>query len=272
MISPSVTTKQMNRLLFFLLFFGASVLSYAQELPNRPSPPRLVNDFANIISDREQLALEKKLVGYSRSTSTQITVVTIPSLEGSEIAEYSFRLGEQWGIGGKGKDNGVLVLVSLQDKKMFIATGYGLEGVIPDALAKRIVENYMKPNFRNKNYYKGLDEATTVIMGLANGEFTADQIGKRRRRTNPKSLIFPLLMMAAFIFFSYSRFKNAKGSQMGGRNLNFLTFLLLASSMGGGGRGYSSFSSGGGSFGGGGGGFGGFGGGSFGGGGAGGSW
>jgi len=265
MIFPSVMTKQMNRLLLFLLFFMAYGFSHAQELPERPSPPALVNDFANIIGAQEQQALESKLVKYNNSTSTQITVVTIQSLEGNDIAEYSFRLGEQWGIGGKGKDNGVLVLVALQDKKMFIATGYGLEGVIPDALAKRIVENYMKPNFQSKNYYKGLDEATTVIMGLASGEFTADQIGTRRRSRNPKSLIFPLIVIAFFILFSYKRFKNAKGSHMGGSNLNFITFLLLASTMGGRGSGYSSFSSGGGSFG-------GFGGGSFGGGGAGGSW
>ena len=265
---PSVMTKQMNRFPLLLVLLIAHVFSYAQELPERPNPPRLVNDFANILGEREELALERKLVTYNNSTSTQITVVTIPSLEGSDIADYSFRLGEQWGIGRKGKDNGVLIIVALQDKKMFIATGYGLEGVIPDALAKRIVENYMRPNFKKKNYYKGLDEATTVIMGLASGEFTADQIG--RRKMNPSRLIFPLLMIVFFIFFSYSRFKNAKGSHMGGSNLNFITFLLLASAMGGRGSGYSSFSSGGGSFGGG--GFGGFGGGSFGGGGAGGSW
>jgi len=127
---------------------------------------------------------------------------------------------------------------------------------------------YLKPNFRNNNYYKGFDEATSVIMGLASGEFTADQI--TRKNGGLFRLIFPLLIILLFIGISYSRFRNMRSSHMAGSNLSFLTFLFLMSSMSGRGRGYSNFSSGSGSFGGG--SFGGFGGGSFGGGGAGGSW
>jgi uncharacterized protein len=164
----------------------------------------------------------------------------------------------------------VLILVAMQDKKMFIATGYGMEGVLTDALAKRIVENFMKPNFRNNNYYKGIDDATTVIMGLASGLYTADQIAGRNPAKSSR-LIFPLFMFLFFILISYSRFRNVRGSHMAGSNMNFLTFLLMSSAMGGRGRGYGNFSSGSGPFGGGG-GFGGFGGGGFGGGGAGGSW
>lgn len=259
----------MNRFLLFVLSVLAFSFSFGQDFPERSKPPKLVEDFAKILGDREELILEKKLVAYNNSTSTQIAVVTINSLNGNDIADYSFRLGEEWGIGGKGMDNGVLILVALKDRKMFIATGYGMEGVIPDALAKRIVENYMKPNFRNKNYYKGIDEATSVIMGLASGEFTADQIGRRKIGFN--RLIFPLLIIIFFIVISYSRFRSVRGSHMAGSNLSFLSFLFLMSAMGGrGSRGYGNFSSGSGSFGGG--GFGGFGGGSFGGGGAGGSW
>jgi len=254
----------MIRYLFFLLPVLVCSFSFGQDFPEQPNPPKLVNDFANILDDREDLTLEQKLVAYNDSTSTQIAVVTINSLKGNDIAEYSFRLAEKWGIGQKGKDNGVLILVALEDRKMFIATSYGMEGVIPDALAKRIVENYMKPNFRNNNYYKGIDEATSVIMGLASGQFTADQIG--RKKTGLYRLIFPLLIIIFFIVISYSRFRRVRGSHMAGSNLNFLTFLFLMSAMSGrGGRGYSNFSSGSGSFG-------GFGGGSFGGGGAGGSW
>ena len=269
MIFLLVKLNQMVRYLFFILSVFVCSFSFGQDFPERSKPPKLVNDFANILGDREELILEKKLLTYNNNTSTQIAVVTINSLNGNDISDYSFRLAEKWGIGGKGKDNGVLVLVALEDRKMFIATGYGLEGVIPDALAKRIVENYMKPNFRNNNYYKGIDEATSVIMGLASGEFTADQIG--RRKIGLSRLIFPLLIIAFFILMSYSRFKRVRGSHMARSNLNFLSFLFLMSVMGGsGGRGYNNFSSGSGSFGGG--GFGGFGGGSFGGGGAGGSW
>jgi len=269
MIFLLVKLNQLIRSLFLILPLLVCTFSFGQDLPERPRPPKLINDFANIIGDRENLILEDKLVAYYDSTSTQITVVTIHSLNGNDIADYSFRLAEKWGIGEKGKDNGVLILIALDDRKMFIATGYGMEGVIPDAIAKRIVENYMKPNFSNNNYYKGIDEATSVIIGLASGQFTADQIGRKNIRLS--RLIFPLLVFIFFIAISYSRFRSVRGSHMAGSNLNFLTFLLLMSAMGGrGGRGYSSFSSGSGSFGGG--SFGGFGGGSFGGGGAGGSW
>ncbi|MBL4656218.1 MAG: TPM domain-containing protein [Bacteroidia bacterium] len=259
----------MVRLLFFILPVLVCSYSFGQDFPERPKPPKLVNDFANILGDREELILEKKLVAYNDSTSTQIAVVTINSVNGNDISDYSFRLAEKWGIGGKGKDNGVLILVALKDRKMYIATGYGLEGVIPDAISKRIVENYMKPNFRSKNYYKGLDEATSVIMGLASGEFTADQF--RKKNIGLSRLLFPLLIVIFFIIISYSRFRSVRGSHMAGSNLNFLSFLFLMSAVSGrGGGGYSNFSSGSGSFGGG--SFGGFGGGSFGGGGAGGSW
>ena len=258
----------MVRSLLFILLVLVCSISYGQDFPDRPVPPKLVNDFANILDEREELILENKLVAYNNSTSTQIAVITILSLNGNDIGDYSIRLAEKWNIGQKGKDNGVLILVAMEDRKMFITIGYGLEGVIPDAIAKRIVENYMKPNFRNNNYYKGIDDATSVIMGLASGEFVIDQI--ERKKVNFSRLIFPLLMMIFFIVMSYSRFRSARGSHMAGSNLNFMTFLLLMLAMGGRGRGYGNFSSGSGSFGGG--GFGGFGGGSFGGGGAGGSW
>ena len=269
MIFLLVKPIQMTRLLFYILPVLVCSFSFGQDFPERSKPPKLVNDFANILVDREELILEKKLVAYNDSTSTQIAVVTINSLNGNDIADYSFRLAEKWGIGQKGKDNGLLILIALEDRKMFIATGYGMEGVIPDALAKRIVENYMKPNFRNNNYYKGVDEATSVIIGLAGGEFTADQIGSKK--IGLSRFIFPLLVLIFVIGSSYSRYRTVRGSHMAGSNLNFLTFFFLMSAMGGGrGRGYSNFSSGSGSFGGG--SFGGFGGGGFGGGGAGGSW
>ncbi|MFH1319528.1 MAG: TPM domain-containing protein [Bacteroidota bacterium] len=260
----------MKKLKFLLPFLSLLIytLSLAQDLPERPRPPKLVNDFANILNRGEQTALEKKLVTYHDTTSTQIVVVTINSLKGNDISDYSFRLGEKWGIGQKGKDNGVLILVALNDRKMFIAAGYGMEDIITDALAKRIVESYMKPDFRSNNYYGGIDKATTIIMNLASGRYSGEGAGRRKR--SPVSILFPLLLVILIIFMSYSRFKKARGSQIGGSNLGFWAFLMLMSASSGGRSGFGSFSSGGGSFGGG--GFSGFGGGSFGGGGAGGSW
>ncbi len=264
----SVNLNQMNRILFFILSILFCNFSFGQDLPARPDPPKLVNDFANILDVSQALELENKLVAFNDTTSTQIAVVTISSLNGNEIGDFSFRLAEKWGIGQEGKNNGILILVAMEDRKMFIATGYGLEGVIPDAIAKRIVENYMKPEFRNNNYFKGIDDATSLIMGLTSGEYTADQVASNKNKVPP--LLFPLFMIFFFVLMSYIRFRNVQSSHLAGSNLNFWTFLLLMSSSGRGGRSFGNFSSGSGSFGGG--GFGGFGGGSFGGGGAGGSW
>jgi uncharacterized protein len=155
--------------ILWLLFAGLA----AQALPSRPSPPRLVNDFEKLLTPSEINALENKLADYARSHSTQIVVIITNELYGLEISDFSTRLGSEWGVGTAGSENGVIVTVSPQQKKTFIATGYGLEGVIPDITAKRIVENEILPEFRNGNYYQGLDQATNVLMQLAAGEFAA---------------------------------------------------------------------------------------------------
>ena len=269
MRSHSVKQKQMIRTFLIAITILVSSLSYGQTQADNQKYKRLVNDYANILSNNEENALEHKLVAYDDSTSTQIAVVTIESLNGNEISGYSFQLAEKMGIGRKDKNNGILILVAMKEHKMFIATGYGMEGVVTDALAKRIVENYMKPNFRNNDFYKGIDEATTVIMALASGEYTADQI--KGSNKNYSGIVFPLLLLLFFIISSLSRYRRAKSSHLAGSNLSFWAFMLLMSNRGhSSGSGFGSFSSGSGSFGGG--GFGGFGGGSFGGGGAGGGW
>jgi len=266
-------------LLFLVVFIGSFV--FGQSDVNNHKYTKLVNDFADILTDNEEQALENKLVAYDDSTSTQIAVVTIPSLKGEEISSYSFQLAEEIGIGRKDKNNGVLLLIAMQERKMYIATGYGMEGVLPDALAKRIIESYLKPNFRNSNFYKGIDEATSVIIGLAAGEYTADQV--RSMTKDYSGLLFPLFLIVIFIISSLFKYRKVKSQHLAGSDLSFLAFMLLMSNSRGhsSGSGFGSFSSGGGSFGGGGGGggggfggggFGGFGGGSFGGGGAGGGW
>ena len=265
----------MNKI-FRIFLVGAVVLFstsvYAQNYPAKPSPARLVNDFANILNSSEKAGLENKLVQYSKSTSTQVAVVTIASLEGNDVGMYATELAQQWGIGQEGKDNGVLLLIAKSDKKMFIATGYGLEGVLPDAICKRIIENYMKPNFRAGNFHKGIDEATTMIFGLASGEFKPHDIKESRNRTqssSPYAKFILILVVLGFVAVSrYSSYKSYRITNMGSSTMTFMAFMMLSSSSQHGG--YGGFSSGGGSFGGG--GFGGFGGGGFGGGGAGGSW
>lgn len=182
-------------------------------------------------------------------------------------------MGDQWGIGRADKDNGVLILAAMKDRKVFIATGYGMEGAIPDALAKRIVEQLIVPNFRTESYYTGLDQATDMIFKLASGEYKAEDLGSS---DNPGGgLPLFLILIVGFVILTLIRNRNDNNNHMGGKRggVDFFTTLLLANMLGGSRGKFGDFSSGGGSFGGGGGGgFGGFGGGSFGGGGAGGSW
>lgn len=273
MTFPLATSSAMIRLLFLVLL-ATSV--YAQDIPPAPDPPRLVNDFAKVLSESELASLQRKLNAYHDSTSTQITVVIVKSLRGYEVMDYAYRIGEQWGVGQKGKNNGVVVLVAIDDRKAAIATGYGLEGAIPDIATRHIRENQMNPNFREGNFYKGLDEATTTIMKLASGEYSAEDMKPSVPGAAYFILVFIFIVIVIVILAAVS---GRRRNHIGSKGLNFWTALWLMSQMGRGGRGGRGGGSGwGGGFGGGGfgggsgGGFGGFGGGSFGGGGSGGSW
>ena len=137
----------MIRKIFYLLtlavlFYNFStVAAWSQDLPEKPVPPRLVNDFAGMLNQDEVNSLEQKLVAFNDSTSTQISIVTVPSLNGYDKADYAQRLGEKWGIGKKGLNNGILILVKPKQPdsngQVFIAQGYGLEGAIPDITCVR---------------------------------------------------------------------------------------------------------------------------------------
>jgi uncharacterized protein len=264
-----------NKILFILLALNLMGFELtAQDFPPAPDPPRLVNDFTGTLSPDEVDRLEQKLVAYNDSTTTEISIVMMRSVGQYDISDYAFQLGEKWGIGGKENDNGILILAAMEDRKVFIATGYGLEGAVPDALAKRIVSNIIVPNFKMESYYEGLDEATDMIFKLASGEYKAEDVASDG---NHGGAVFFLILMI-FLFFVLPLIKNRKdnNNHMGGRGggIDLWTTIMLANMLKGSGGGkWGDFSSGKGSFGGGGGSsFGGFGGGSFGGGGAGGSW
>lgn len=254
-------------LLFTLLWIN----SFAQDIPEPLSPPRLVNDFANVLSEQERAQLEQKLRTYHDTTSTQIAVVTVKSLNGYEVVDFAVRLGEKWRVGQEGSNNGIVMLVAIDDRKAAIVTGYGLEGSVTDAATRRIRENQMNPNFREGNFYKGLDEATTSIIKLASGEFTAEDLEPAGPGAGFIILFFLLFIIVVSILAAVGR---KRRNHFGKKGLNFWTALWLLSHMGGGRNRGGGGGFGGGGFGGGssGGGFGGFGGGSFGGGGSGGSW
>ena len=179
-----------NILLITLAFLFVNPL-FGQNIPKRPNPPRLVNDFASILSRQEESSLEMELEKFARETSTQIVIVTLTDLENYDIADYAFKLGEDWGVGQKDKNNGIVILLkpkTLNEKgEVFIATGYGIEHLIPDAVANnQIVYHEMIPHFKQNDYYSGLAAGVKVIMDLTRGEYTADaykqSVGSDKKR------------------------------------------------------------------------------------------
>ncbi|MBC7867650.1 MAG: TPM domain-containing protein [Gloeobacteraceae cyanobacterium ES-bin-316] len=266
----------MKRLFPILIFLFSISASAQDEIPNRPSPPRLVNDFTKdkFLTTEQAVALEQKLVAYDDSTSNQIAIVIVDDLKGYSAADYAIALGRKWGVGNKNFDNGVVLLVSTGggegNRAVFIAPGYGLEGAVTDLIADAIVDHELVPNFKAGNYYRGLDEATDAIIRAAEGRYKAPEgYGKKKGKgIGIGAIIFFIIMI--FIFFS------GMGGGRGGGMVSRRGYgdvgaaWIIGSLLGGAGRGGGGWSGGGGS--GGGGGFGGFGGGGFGGGGAGGSW
>ena len=211
--------------LLYLLF---SLGLQAQDFPPVPNPPRLVTDFTNTLSASELGQLESKLVAYNDSTSTQIAIVMMRSVGQYDISDYAFRLGQAWGIGGGENDNGILILAAMDDRKVFIATGYGMEGAVPDALAKRIVENLILPNFRREAYYEGLNEATDMIIKLASGEYKAEDI---ESTGNGGGAIFMILFLIfIFVILPMLKNRNDNNNHMGGRGggVDLWTTIMLA--------------------------------------------
>ena len=259
-----------------LLLTFMTELSYAQ-VPPRPSPQRLVNDLAGIFTPEQIQSLENKLVEFANKTSNQIAVVTLTNLEGMDMSQMAYSIGEQWKVGQEKFDNGVVILIKPkagnEKGEVFIATGYGLEGALPDAICKRIAENEMIPNFRSNNYLGGVEKALAVIMPIAAGEISSAEYAAKTQVSGGFASIAVVLFMV--IVFFVMVFKKNGPNNMGGegkRGPSALDLLLLGSLLSGAGRGRSGGFGGFGGSGGGGGGFGGFGGGGFGGGGAGGSW
>ncbi|ANE50332.1 TPM domain-containing protein [Flavisolibacter tropicus] len=253
-------------------FSQGSVDRFVRESIPKPNPPRLVNDYAHMLAPDQLQELERKLVAYDDSTSVQIAVVTIDQLNDLPIEDVALSILRQWGVGGQAqKDNGAVLLVSKNDRKIWIATGYGMEGSLPDATVKSIVETDVVPNFKAGNYYRGLDDATTSMIHAAAGEYKAPANYRSKGGSGGISLGkiilgFIILMFILNMFGGGGR----GGGMMSRRGYRGFGGPIFFPTGGFGGGGFGGGSGGG--FGGGGGGFGGFGGGSGGGGGAGGNW
>lgn len=266
--------KKLALLISLLLSFCA----FAQidnVVPPRPNPPKLVNDFANVLTQDQMDALERKLVAYDDSTSNQIAIVLLPTITDKSGQEYpiedvGLKILRDWGVGNKKNNNGIVIVAAMQEHKLRIEVGYGLEGAIPDMIAKAIIETDLRPNFKSGDYYRGLDNAVNSIIKAAAGEYKApegyDQRGQSRGSGIGKIIVGIIIL---FVILSMFGGGGGGGGYMSRRGSGWLGPFILGEMLGSAGRG-GGWSGGGGGFGGG--GFGGFGGGSGGGGGASGGW
>jgi uncharacterized protein len=237
-----------------------------------------VTDLAGMMSPATRQALDAHLAELEKTDSTQVAVLTVPSLEGDSIEAFSMRVAEAWKVGQKDTDNGALLVVSKEDRKVRIEVGYGLEGVLTDILAGQIVDNVITPRFKAGDFDGGFAAGVAAISGAVRGEYVATRApGKRGKSGVLPLIVLPMLLIIFFteVFGRGKRAAMAREERAGltrdgrtahGSGLGGAASTLFLLSMLGGGRG------GGGGFGGGGGGFGGFGGGGFGGGGASGGW
>jgi uncharacterized protein len=256
----------MKRIIIALLLIVLSATGFAQDFPAKPN--KLVNDYTGTLSAAEIQQLEQKLVAFDDSTSIQVAIAVLKSVGEYDINDYALQLGRAWGVGTKGKDNGVMIVVALGDRKISIQTGYGVEGVLPDMYTRRIIENDIKPYFKSGNYYQGLDAGTDAIIALSKGEYKNDRPKAGKRGGGAASGLVVIIIVIVIIILLKRGGGGGGGNQViGGRGVADALFwsMLLGSGRGSGGGGWGGGSSGGG-------GFGGFGGGSFGGGGSSGSW
>ncbi|MCA0959111.1 TPM domain-containing protein [Muricauda ruestringensis] len=256
----------------FFLFFLSISLAWGQfNIPEKPQKETSVYDYVNLLSDSQSNALEQKLIRYSDSTSTQIVVAIISSTEGENINYLGAQWGQKWGIGQADKDNGVLVLLARNDRRIAINTGYGVEGSLTDLMSKRIIESVIIPEFKKGDYYGGLDKGSDAIFKVLTGEFSEDRTFGNRRPF-PFEILFPFIIFIVILIILWSRKNKGGGNGRGGRRGSGLDIwdMIILSNMGRSSGSSGGFGSGGGF---GGGGFsGGFGGGGFGGGGASGGW
>ncbi|MGB8194961.1 MAG: TPM domain-containing protein [Chitinophagaceae bacterium] len=262
----------MKKIIALISCLTIVVVLYAQDIPARPNPPKLVNDYVGLLTPDQRDSLEKKLVAYDDTTSNQIAIVIMESIGNADPGDYASELGRKWGVGGKEFNNGVVILITTGggsgNRHVFISPGYGLEKAIPDITAKEIVDYELIPRLREGNYYRGLNNAANGIIRAAAGEYKAPAGYGDRGPKIPGRSILPAFIAIFVIIWLISRRGGGKGGGgfMSRRGYRSSAPPIWWFPTGGGGGGF------GGGGGGGGGGFGGFGGGSFGGGGAGGNW
>ena len=253
----------MKKLFLFVLAL-CGLMAHAQfDIPKKPSFQTSVYDYADVLNPTEEKELENKLVRYSDSTTTQIVVITIDDLKGEDIGVLATNWAHKWGIGQENEDNGMIILLSKNDREISIRSGYGIEDRMTAGITGEIIRNVITPYFKVDNYFEGLDKGADAIFEVLKGKYK----GSRKESSNPLPFILIVIFIIILIVLA-SRGNKGGGNYRGGSGLD-LGDIIILSSLGRGNGGFGGGSFGGGSSG----GFGGgFGGGGFSGGGAGGSW
>ncbi|MGE9617159.1 MAG: TPM domain-containing protein [Solitalea-like symbiont of Acarus siro] len=187
-------TKIIVLALAIIIFAAPQKSILAQDIVKPFDPPRLVNDYTSTLTSMQKRDLEAKLLDLEKATSVQTVVVIIPTLNGYDASDYAVRLGEKWGVGTK-KDNGIVFLTSLGDRKTFIATGYGIEDILPDAYTKRILTQYVTPNYKNGNIYAGVSAGVDNIISIVEGKYE----GTGQENKAIKTIGIPGIAIALFI-------------------------------------------------------------------------
>ena len=259
--------RQPRILLAFAVVLFCNAAGVAEVIP--PAPDRYFNDYAHVVSPDTADQLNAKLEDFEKKTSNQIVVAVFPKMESdSSVDDYATRVFEAWHEGQKKRDNGAALFVFINDHKMFIATGYGLEGALPDALCKRIIDTEIAPPFKRGDYDAGLTAGVNAMLLATQGEYKGTGTTVRERQVAPENhllrFLFSPLGFFLLFFLLNILFIRRRGTVYSGRGMGSFAGGLLLGGLGGGGGGGGYSGGGGGGFSGGGGGGGG--------GGAGGSW
>lgn len=215
-------------LLLLLVCFLAHLAAARAELPVPPLTGR-VNDTAGILSPAERAQLDSMLAEYEKATSTQIVILTVKSLQGDPIEDFGIRVAQAWKIGQKGKDNGIIIIHSVEDREIRIEVGYGLEGVLPDLAANRIIREVLGPAFRAGKYYDGYIGAIQKIEAAARGEYTADGRERGRGQSKQGPPIAAFLVFAAMFTLVFGQSSRVLGGLVGA--FTFGLALLIAAGM-----------------------------------------
>jgi uncharacterized protein len=209
----------MKRLLILLSLFAFSVQGYSQPIPERKAP--LVNDFADILTDGEESALDKKLHAYNISTGSNIEIVTVSALEFYDANEFAQNIAKKWKL--EKTPRTVLLLTDMKDRKYGLYHTKDLAGNLTEDLAIRLEEKYIKPNFREQHYYKGLNESSDVIMDIMSGRYKPDDVKAEHAGTLFIIIFFMFLFL--FVFLPIMQYRSVKKSHMGSKDLGIITTL-----------------------------------------------